>query len=175
MRFQGQLVFILVFAMVCSAQQPNPKPKSSAHVPSLGFSKDKDISPIFDLDAFMEESELKKKLPDNQFVGEKRALHEGALLHDFMQGFQDSKECQGITFYLKKDKVPDFTVQISVNNHDTPGTEQEWIWRLSDTKKNELAGLGNQTNAQLAARDVCMTVWEDVDPNHYKKSGGRIE
>lgn len=96
-------------------------------------------------------------------------------MHDFMEGFKDSKECQGITFYLKTEKVPDFTVQISVNNHDTPGVDQEWIWILSETKKKELGGLGSQSTAKLTARDVCLTVWEDVDQNHFKKPGGRVE
>jgi len=141
----------------------------------LPFNRRKDVSPIIDSDALVEENELKKKLPDNQFVGDKRALHEAALMHDFMDGFQDSKECRGITFYLKTEKVPDFAVQIAVNNHDKPGGEQEWIWTLSDTKKKDLAGLGNQPSAKLTARDVCMTVWEDVDPNHYKRPGGKIE
>jgi hypothetical protein len=102
-------------------------------------------------------------------------LHEASLMHDFLDGFREAKECEGITFYLKKDTVPDYAAQITVNNHDKPGAEQEWIWMLSDTKKKELGGLGNQSSAKLTARDVCMTVWENIDPNHYKKPGGKIE
>ena len=62
-----------------------------------------------------------------------------------------------------------------MNNHDRPEVEQEWIWMLLDTKKKGFGGMGNQSSAKLTAKDVCMTVWEDVDPNHYKKPGGRIE
>ena len=166
---------MLVLVAACQAQQPNSKAKSSTPAPSLGFNKIKDVSPIIDSDALVEENELKKKLPGNQFVGDKRALHEGSLMHDFLDGFRDAKECEGITFYLKKDTIPDYSAQITVNNHDRPGAEQEWIWMLSDTKKKELGGLGTQSSAKLTARDVCMTVWENVDPNHYKKPGGRIE
>ena len=97
-------------------------------------------------------------------------------MHDFLEGFKDSKECSGITFYLsEKMTPPDFAVQITVNFHDKPDTEQEWIWFLADRKTKRLGGMGKQSNAKLTARDVCMTVWEDVDPNHYKKPGGRIE
>lgn len=97
-------------------------------------------------------------------------------MHDFLDGFRESKECEGITFYLKKDTVPDCALQVGVRNHDKPGREQEWTWMLYDTKtKKELGGLGIQSSAKLTARDVCMTVWENVDPNHYKKPGGEIE
>jgi hypothetical protein len=47
-----------------------------------------DVSPIIDSDALVEENELKKKLPDNQFVGDKRALHEGSLMHDLLELLQ---------------------------------------------------------------------------------------
>jgi hypothetical protein len=175
MKTQSVWLVILMLVTACQAQQTNSKAKSSTPAPSLGFNKIKDVPPIIDTDALVEENELKKKLPDNQFVGDKRALHETSLMHDFLDGFREAKECKGITFYLKKDTVPDYAVQITVNFHDKPGAEQEWIWMLSDTKKKELGGLGNQSSAKLTARDVCMTVWENVDPNHYKKPGGKIE
>ena len=37
MWFQRLWLSVLLFVVVCPAQQPNPKPKSSAQVPSLGF------------------------------------------------------------------------------------------------------------------------------------------
>lgn len=164
---------VLMLGIACRAQQPNIKPPT--HSPSLGFNKIKDVSPIIDTDALLEENELKKKLPSNQFVGDKRAIHEAALAHDFLDGFREAKDCEGITFYLKKDVIPDYSAQITVNNHDKSGTEQEWIWMLSDIRKKALGGLGNQSSARLTARDICMTVWENVDPNHVKKPGGKIE
>lgn len=96
-------------------------------------------------------------------------------MQQFVEGFRASKECNGITLYLKESKPPQFTVQMTVNNHDRPGREQGWIWMLFEAGKKELGGLGNQSSAKLTARDVCMTVWEDVDPNHYKAPGGRVE
>jgi hypothetical protein len=175
MKAQSVWLVILVLVTACQAQQANSNAKSSTPAPSLGFNKLKDVPPIVDSDALTEENELKKKLPDNQFVGDARALHEASLMHDFLDGFREMKECEGITFYLKKNTVPDYAVHITVNFHDKPGAEQGWIWLLSDTKKKELGGMGTQSSAKLTARDVCMTVWENVDPNHYKKAGGRIE
>lgn len=153
---------------------PTQEPAQAA-TPTLGFAKIKDVSPILDSDSLVEEGKLEKRLPGNQFIKDKRALHETALMHDFLDGFRESKECEGITFYMSAKKAPGFTVQISVNFHDNPNMEQEWIWMLFDAKTKGMGGLGTQSSAKLAARDVCMTVWEDIDPNHYKKPGGRIE
>lgn len=175
-------VTLPLLATACLAQnseQPQPTTKTRAapkQEPTLGFSHVKDVSPIIDSDALAEENELKKKLPDNQFVQDKRALHEAALMHDFLEGFREAKECNGITFYMTDKKgPPQFAVQITVNFHDKPDSEQEWIWMLFDSKSKGMGGFGTQSNAKLTARDVCMTVWEDIDPNHYKKPGGRIE
>ena len=152
--------------------------------PTLGFNHIKDVSPIIDQDAYMEELKLEKQLPGNQFVHDKRAMHEAALMNEFMEGFKDSKECNGITFYLKTDKRPDFTVHIMVSGHDDPkATEQSWTWMLgypadpspADKEGHGMGGMGIQSNAKLTAKDVCLTVWDDVDPNHFKKPGGKIE
>jgi hypothetical protein len=177
-------VLVVLFAMGVHGQQSaqkNKPPSSSSQkadsksAPTLGFNRAKDISPVIDSDALVEEGEMLKKLPGNEFVKDKRALHEGGLMHGFVEGFTDSKECHGITFYLRKETVPDFAVQITVTFHDQPNHEQEWVWMLSDTRKKELGGLGTQSSAKLTARDVCLTVWDDVDPNHLKKPGGKIE
>ena len=42
-------------------------------------------------------------------------------------------------------------------------------------KEKTLSGLGIQSSAKLTARDVCMTIWENLDPNHFKKPGGTIK
>jgi hypothetical protein len=68
--------------------------------------------------------------------------------------------------------------------HDNPkASEQSWTWMLgyltdpspADSKSHGMGGMGIQSTAKLTARDVCMTVWDDVDPNHFKKPGGKIE
>ena len=151
--------------------------------PTLGFNKTKDVRPVLDQDAFAEETEIKKRLPDNQFVYDKRAMHEAALLREFVDGFQDSKECAGITLYLKSDKKPEFTLILAVNGHDTNPDDQSWTWILGwpgdpspeNKPSHGMGGMGSQSDAKLAARDVCLTIWDDVDPNHFKKPGGKIE
>jgi hypothetical protein len=152
--------------------------------PTLGFNHIKDVSPIADEDAFMEELRMKKELPDNPLVYDKRAMHEAALMNEFMEGFKNSKECNGITFYLKTDKKPDFAVHIMVSGHDDKKAgEQSWTWMLghltdpspADKPGHGMGGMGIQSTAKLTARDVCITVWDDVDPNHFKKPGGKIE
>ena len=91
-----------------SKPKPTPAKQDAAKKdpPTLGFNHIKDVSPIADEDAFMEELRMKKELPDNPLIYEKRAMHEAALMNEFMEGFKDSKECNGITFYLKTDKKP---------------------------------------------------------------------
>ena len=187
------LVLMLLFAEGLQAQT-NQTPKSAPapakqqaakkDPPTLGFNRIKDVPPIMDMDAENEEREMQKKLPNNDFVKTKRILHETSLMNDFVEGFKSSKECNGITFYLKTEKRPDFTIQISVAGHDDPsGGEQSWIWILGwpgdpspvDKTEHGMGGMGHQTNAKLTARDACLTIWDDVDPNHFKKPGGKIE
>ncbi len=184
----------VLFVASVYAQQPTNKPKPSSasgqkqsvqkDPPTLGFNHIKDVSPITDEDTYMEELKLEKQLPGNEFVHDKRAMHEAALMNEFMEGFKNSKECNGITFYLKTDKKPDFAVHIMVSGHDDKKVgEQSWTWMLgylndpspADSKSHGMGGMGIQSNANLTARDVCMTVWDDVDPNHFKKPGGKIE
>ncbi len=171
-----------------SKSKPTPAPAKQETAkkdpPTLGFTRIKDVSPIADEDAYMEELRMKKELPDNPLVYDKRAMHEAALMNEFMEGFKNSKECNGITFYLKTDKKPDFAVHIMVSGHDDKKVgEQSWTWMLgylndpspADSKSHGMGGMGIQSNAKLTARDVCMTVWDDVDQNHFKKPGGKIE
>jgi hypothetical protein len=159
---------------------PQPRVENRKETPTLAFNNAKDIPSILDGDAFSEESRLKEKLPGNEFIGEKRALHEGVLEQQFLDGFRDSKECNGITFYRDTSKA-NTTVQITVNFHDDPaGHEQEWIWMLAGGpqqagKEKTLSGLGIQSTAKLTARDVCITMWENLEPNHFPKPGGTIQ
>ena len=178
MRRIGCLLLAVCFLAPAAYGQSAPG-VSSKETPTLAFNNTKDIPPIIDADALTEEWRLKKKLPDNPFVEDKRALHEGFLKKEFLDGFRDSKECNGITFYRDAAKA-NTKVQVTVNFHDTPGLEQEWIWMLAGGppqvgKEKTLSGFGTQSSAKLTARDVCMTMWENLDPNHFKKPGGTIK
>jgi hypothetical protein len=167
-----------------AASAPAGQQPATKDPPTLGFNHIKDVSAIADEDAFIEERRLEKELPGNEFVHDKRAMHEMSLMNEFMEGFKNSKECNGITFYLKTAKKPDFTVQIMVSGHDNPkASEQSWTWILgypadpspAEKSSHGVGGMGIQSNAKLTARDVCITVWDDIDPNHFKKPGGKIE
>jgi hypothetical protein len=168
------IVAVLLTAVGC---------KSSPQSPTLGFSQIKDVSPVFDLDAFQEESKMKKALPGNEFVSAKRGMHEGALMNDFVEAFENAPECKGIVIYLKTEKKPAFTVQIGVAGHDQHPDDLSWTWMLSwpgDPSPaahpgHGMGGMGSQSSAKLTARDVCLTIWDDVDPNHFKKPGGKVE
>jgi hypothetical protein len=184
----GAILLYSVWAYGQTAQKTAPaaakQESAKKDPPTLGFNRIKDVSPVTDEDAFMDESRMKKELPNNPLIYDKRVMHEAGLMNEFMEGFKNSKECNGITFYLKTEKKPDFTVQIMVSGHDDKKTgEQTWTWILgypadpspADKASHGMGGMGSQSTAKLTARDVCMTVWDDVDPNHFKKPGGKIE
>lgn len=61
MKAKSVWLVTLVLVTTCQAQEPNSKSKSSTPAPSLGFNKIKDVSPIIDSDALMEENELKEE------------------------------------------------------------------------------------------------------------------
>jgi hypothetical protein len=156
----------------------------SAHSPSLGLGIQKDVSAVLDQDALTEETELDKRLPGNEFVKDKPAFHEAALMNQFVEAFKNTKACHGIVLYLKDlSKKPDFRVQLSGPGHDKHPDDQTWTWMLSypgdpspaNSPAHGMGGLGNQSNATLTARDVCLTIWDDIDPNHFKKPGGTVQ
>jgi hypothetical protein len=202
MRRLAAVTCLVTFVLVprpCAAQQqkdpeshptfqskPKPAPakqEAAKKPPTLGFNHIKGVPPILDSDALAEEERLEKELPGNQFIHDTRAMHEAALMNEFLEGFKNSKECNGITFYLKTGKKPDFTVQITVFQNNRTVGEQAWTWILgypgdqspADKPGHGIGGMGIQSTVKLTARDVCMSIWDDVDPNHFKKPGGKIE
>ena len=90
------------------------------------------------------------------------------LTDQFRDIFKESTECRGITFYTSEKKAPpNFKVQIKLTSDDARDAEPEWSWTVRDARKrrgkeDELRGIGNQTSAALAIRDVCITVWENM-------------
>src|ERR1700738_1085932 len=162
------------FGQQPSQEQESTQQTAQKTVPTLGFNHRKDMSPILDMDAYAEELETEKKLPGNQFVHDKRAMHEASLMNDVLEGFKDSKECNGITFYMKEGKTPAFTVQIGITGHDDHPDDQTWtgvlVWPGDPSPANKdthgVGGMGSQSSARLTAKDVCLTVWDDIDPNH---------
>jgi hypothetical protein len=97
-------------------------------------------------------------------------LQKASLMRDFLDSFRDSSDCNGITFLMGTNIKPDFVAGISVDGYGT-----EWIWAVKDTKKKGIGNLGKQSSARLAASDICLAVWNRVDPNHFNKPGGKVQ
>jgi len=179
------ILLLTVFSLatlVAGGKQEKTIP-SVKEYPTLGFARIRDVSPIIDSDALAEEHEAEKKLPGNPFVKDRLAMHEASMMQEFVEGFQNSKECNAITLQMGGGKKSQFIVQISVTGHDSNPDDQTWTWMLfwpsdpspAESKSHGMGGLGAQASAKLTARDVCMTLWDDVDPNHFKRLGGKIE
>jgi len=166
------LLFILILTTISVPsfpQQPPSAPRSSAVAtkPSLGFNQGKGASGILDEAAYHEELEMAERFPGNESVYTGRAVREADLLQQFVEGFQDSRECSGISLYLKTDRKPEFILTIVVSGRDKTSTDQAWTWAFSQAQG--MGGFGIQSSAKLAARDVCLTIWDNLDPNHFKK------
>jgi hypothetical protein len=176
-------LLVAILAQGQASQEKKDRPETYPAAPTLGFNQTKGVSPIIDSDALVEEEDMEKKLPGNEFVHHKRAFHEAALMNEFLDGFKKSKECNGITFYMNTDKKPAFVAQVSVLGHDKHPDDQTWTWMLfwpgdpspENKSGHGMGGLGSQSNAALTAKDICLTIWDDVDPNHFKEPGGKIE
>jgi hypothetical protein len=141
--------------------KPKPAPakqEAAKKPPTLGFNHIKGVPPILDSDALAEEERLEKELPGNQFIHDTRAMHEAALMNEFLEGFKNSKECNGITFYLKTGKKPDFTVQITVfqNNRTlTIGPANNEILRRRSARSGSNANLGSPDAQHLRQIQYC--------------------
>ena len=172
------LLFILILTAICVPsfpQQPPATPVRSdaATNPSLGFNKGKGVPGILDEDAYHDELEMTKRFPGNELVPTGRAMREADLLRQFAEGFQDSRECNGISLYLKTDRKPEFTLTIVVSGREKSPQDQSWTWAFSEP--GGMGGFGIQSDAKQTARDICLTVWDNIDVNHFKRPGGKIE
>ena len=168
------LLFILILTTICVPSfpgEPPSKPLSSTTPTktSLGFNQGKGVSGILDEDAYQEELEMAKRSPGNESVYAGRAMREADLLRQFVEGFHDSKECSDISLYLKTDRKPEFTLTIVVSGRDKTPIDQAWTWAFSEA--HGMGGFGMQSTAKLTARDICLTIWDNLDPNHFKKPG----
>ena len=116
---------------------------------------------------------MAKRLPGDETVYAGRAAREAELLRQFAEGFQSSRECDGISFDLKSDLKPQFTLAILVSGRDKDPEDQTWTWAFSEP--SGMGGFGIQSNAKLTVRDVCLTLWDNIDPNHFKKPRSKTQ
>src|SRR5215472_15136189 len=90
------LIPILLLAGLVFGQLP-AKPKSVPKTaPRLGFAKSKDAAGLTDTDVFDEQKYVEEAGGDSSAVRTKRSAHEALLMREFMAGFNDTKECDGI-------------------------------------------------------------------------------
>jgi hypothetical protein len=142
--------------------------------PTLGFAREKGVSPVSDSDAEAQEQNHKQDGAPDESARNSRKVHEAALFAEFLDGLRLVRDCSGIRVTVEPRNVPtDFLVLVRVWGHDSHPDNQSWSWIVSrpGVQLREgipsvgLGGMGSAANANLAARDVCRTIWEDLDPN----------
>ena len=86
---------------------------------------------------------------------------------EFLNAFQDSKECRGLQLSTNGEKTRrDFMTLTSFALADTPEMEPQWLWTLFDTRgdaKGQFRAAGNADSAPDAMRDLCVQVWESLN------------
>ena len=152
------ILFLAALALFQSAGQPQPGKRA----PRLGFVQAKDVTPIVDTDVFDEAKYVEESGSDSSAAKAKRAAHEATLTREFMDGFNQARECDGVIFMGKGDQKPDFELQIMVDSHDTPGQKPVWAWVLRDLRSNKLMPVGNDDSGQQAAKNICLAVQKAI-------------
>ena len=161
-------IIVFIFVALAMAQGPGKAPAKPGH-PIVGFAQTKDATPIVDTDVFDEAKYLEQVGSDTSTVNAKRAAHEAALTREFMDGFNGTKECDDVILSGKGENKPDFSLQIIVDSHDTPGQKPVWHYILRDLHSDALLPVGNDDTGKQAAQGVCVAVWKNTDPGHFKK------
>lgn len=150
-------IFFLV-TLVLGHAPAGPQP-ATKRAPRLAFAKTKDATPIMDTDLFDEQKYIEEGGSDSSAVKGKRATHEAALTREFMDGFKEAKECNGIVLLGHGDNKPDFVLQIMVDSHDTPGQKPVWVSVLREVRTDKLISEGNDDSGKQAASHICQAVW----------------
>jgi len=156
-------ISVLLLAALAGAQLTGKPQTRDKRAPRLGFVRTVDSVPIIDTDLFDQQKYVEASQSDRTIVEARRASHEAVLTREFMDGFNQTRECDGIVLMGKGDQEPDFVLQIIVDSHDTPGQRPVWVSVLRDVGKDKLMSLGDEDSGQQAARSICQTVRKIVD------------
>jgi len=167
MKTLSALLFVAVLAL---AQAPGKADQKEKKSPRLGFTEANGAVAFVDTDIFDQEKYTEAADGDTAALKAKRAAHEEALMREFMDGFNQTKECDGIILMGKGDNEPDFGLQVMIDSHDTPGQKTVWNWVLKDMHKNRVLPVGfNLASGKDAAQGICHSVWANTDPERVKK------
>ncbi|HEY6350822.1 MAG TPA: hypothetical protein VI636_15585 [Candidatus Angelobacter sp.] len=161
------LAILFIAALVVG--QISKSPEAGIKHPRLGFTQTQEDA-LVDTDMFDEQKYIEESGSDSSGVKTKRSAHEMTLTHEFMDGFNQVKECDGIVLLGAGTQPSDFTVKIMVDSHDTPGQKPVWVWILRNTSTKKLVPADSENSAKEAARAVCGAVWKQADTDHTKKA-----
>lgn len=155
------LIALMLVTVVSCAQKPSETPqkvagKKLARTPSVGLLETAGISGVVDTDLYDQQKYIEQTGGDSSGTKTKRASHEEALTRDLFNGFSASKDCDGIIFEGKGDQKPQFTLQVMVDTHDTPGQKTTWVWVLHQAAPDKILDEGEEDSGALAAKDICL-------------------
>jgi hypothetical protein len=156
---------ITLLTIVSCAQKPSPTPptpqKARAKLgpaPTVGFSQTSNASGLVDTDLFDHQKYIEQTGGDSSAVKKDRESHETALRAQFFDAFNRDEACDGIVFMGPGDQKPDFTLQIMVDTHDTPGQKPAWVWVLNKTATNAYLAESEEDTSAQAAKKICLAV-----------------
>lgn len=160
---------VLLLAPFVLAQAP-VKPKPAQAAPRLAFVQTKGTPALVDTDLYDEQQYVEQTGADSASIKSKRAEHETALMREFMDGFNQAKECDGIVMMGAGDQKPGFELHIMVDSHDLHDQKPVWVSVLRESRTGKLLPIGNDESGKQAAAGICRSVWNVVDPDRVKKT-----
>lgn len=172
MRLLLTLMFVTI--IFCGEKPPETPQKfvapKLARAPSVGLLETPGVSGVVDTDLYDAQKYVEQSGADSSSEKDKRATHEVALAHELFAGFNAAKGCDGIIFQGKGDQKPQFSLQVMVDTHDTPGQKPVWVWVLHQTAPDTILGQGDEDSSALAAKDICLAVWKAAQEAQLKAS-----
>lgn len=157
------LLVLALLSVVSCAQKPAQTPQKAARqklgpAPSVGFSQTSNASGLVDTDLFDHQKYIEQTGGDSSAIRADRASHETALSSQFFDAFNHDEACDGIVFMGPGDQKPQFTLQIMVDTHDTPGQKPAWVWVLTTTATNAYIAEAEEDTGATAAKSICLAV-----------------
>jgi hypothetical protein len=169
------LIALTLLTVVSCAQKPSPTPtpqpaarQKLGPAPSIGFSQTSNASGLVDTDLFDHQKYVEQTGGDSSAVKKDREAHETALRAQFFDAFNHEEACDGIIFKGAGDQKPQFTLQIMVDTHDTPGQKPAWVWVLNTTATNAYLAEAEEDTSATAAKDICLAVVKAAGPAEAK-------